>query len=147
MAGKIKNDSGFTLVELVVVLLVVCILISIAMSNYNTMSRRNRIYSDLNKMSSFLQDKRLQAFSQKQTVTFTLAGNTLTSAPGGESVVVENSFIGGPFTVNSRGLFSVGGNFHLTGTDYGAAYSCVVVASTRVRMGEWDSGTGVCNAK
>jgi len=145
MAGKIRKDRGFTLIELVIVIMIVGILVSIAMSNYSTVARRNRIYSDLNKISSFLQNKRLQAFSQKQTVTLTLGGNTLTSAPGGGSVVVENSFTGGPFTVNSRGLFSVGGNFHLTGSDYGASYSCVVVSASRVRMGNWD-GTN-CNAK
>ena len=95
---------------------------------------------------SFFQEKRLKAFSQKQIFTLTLTTATLlTSTPDGEQLVLENDFIGGPFTINSRGLVNVGGDFHLNGNDYGSSYSCVKLSSTRVRMGQWTGAT--CNVK
>jgi len=147
MAGKITNSKGFTLIEIVVTLAIGAILMGAAMVAYKQISTVHVIQTDLDKMITFLQDKRLKAFTQKTPIIITVATNQLTNDLDADVVDMNNDFTGsaGTFTINSRGLFNVGGFIRLTTPI--TEYSCINIANSSVREGKWNVATSSCDAK
>jgi prepilin-type N-terminal cleavage/methylation domain-containing protein len=150
------NNNGFTLIELVIVLLISGIIMAIGIQRYSYVQKSIEINDDMHDISSFLKSKRLTAFTVKNEIEIKVdaTGKTITATkdPSGTAVAdgsISLNYAVAPasstFTINSRGLFSTLGNIHLATVNTATTYSCVLIASARIRLGEWD-GTN-CIAK
>lgn len=150
MDRTVKNNKGFTLIEVLMVMAVVAVLALIAINKFTSISTATSINKDLNTMATFLQQKRLQAFTQKTQIDVSASAMQLSaignpSATDFGSVGMENNFTPAPatFIINTRGLFSTTGSIRLTTATPEVMHDCVVIANTRVRMGEWDGASCV----
>ena len=144
------DSKGLTLVELVVVLIILMALSVLFLKNISMFNKANSIEDDCKKIYAFLQKARLEAFSEKKILNVALdaTGEKLCETIQNECIVLNNQFAStgtGNFTISRRGLFKTSGSIHVTYIGGKPAYSCVVVSNTRVRLGEWDSGS--CNPK
>lgn len=138
MDRTLISERGFTLIEMMVVVTIVGILMTIAMHNYRQASSISSINRDLNNITSFLQEKRLEAFAQKTTITVTATAKSLSTLANG-AIAMENTFVvPANFVVNTRGLYTTTGTLRLASLSAGSSYNCVTVATTRVRMGTWN---------
>ncbi|MBU4229548.1 MAG: pilus assembly FimT family protein [Desulfurivibrionaceae bacterium] len=145
MDRTLISDRGFTLIELMIVVAVIGILMTIAMGNYTQTSRRSSINRDLNAIASFLQEKRLEAFSQKLQITVTATATNL-STPANGAITMENPFVvPANFVVSTRGLYTTTGTLRLADMSAGSPNNCVTVSITRVRMGAWDGANCIEN--
>lgn len=148
----LATSFGFTFIELVMVMMVIGIMLAVAIPSFRGTSLTSSIYSDVEKMSSFLKTQGLTAFASKVPLTVTLnaGGDQLLVAPTGNSLKMENSFIASQaaFTFNSRGNVNVLGSIRAQTLNSGAAYDCVNIDRNRIRMGMWNNaGAGSCDEK
>lgn len=157
MDRTIKTQTGFTLIEIIVVVAVVGIIMTIALHNFNRTSQAARETEDLEKISSFLQSKRLAAFTEKTelAINISASGNSLTAVKDPLGTPVTDGTISlsntiqpasATFNINSRGLFSTTGSIRLANLTNVAANSCVAVNNTRIRLGAWDTVNAKCDA-
>jgi prepilin-type N-terminal cleavage/methylation domain-containing protein len=153
MDRTLNAYSGFTLVELIITVAVIGIILAVALGNFRGISQSNAVNRDVNSIASFLQDKRMVAFTRKVPIaiqTGVVAGmpfQQISTAPDFGPVNMDNTFISSSatFTINSRGMFSAPGSIRINGSNFGASRDCVLIANTRVRIGAWNSGTAQCN--
>ena len=149
------NGKGFTLLEVMIVTAIVGIILSIAIFSFARIRQNESINDDMHRISTFLKGGRLTAFTIKENITITVNSNgdiTATMNGSGNSVgsiSLNNSVVLNPtnFTINSRGLFTTQGNIHLAKVNNSAHYSCVVIATERIRLGKWENGNVTCNTQ
>ena len=144
---QIRNE-GLTLVELMIVLVILTLLSVLFLQNLSRFNRESRLEDDCKKIHAFLQEMRVRAFSKKQTLNIALEdnGSKLCETVNSICINLQNAFEStGNFTITTRGTLS-SGNIHVQDLTGSPAYSCVVVSSTRIRLGEWDGNT-TCSAK
>ncbi|HIJ79895.1 MAG: prepilin-type N-terminal cleavage/methylation domain-containing protein [Desulfobulbaceae bacterium] len=149
MDRTLRSKGGFTLLELVIVVCIIGLILSIATANFRRVTRVSSINHDLNFIAAFMQQKRLEAFSQKNPITITVGATQITTAPFFGTVTLENQFIpsAATFTVNNRGLFSpTTGSIRLADMSDGSPNNCIVIDLTRVRMGRWNGAGANCVA-
>lgn len=75
---KMKKDSGFTLVELMISLAVFAIVVSFAIPNFREFIQNNRLISQTNDVISTLQLARSEAVKRRQTLTICASTNATT---------------------------------------------------------------------
>ncbi len=140
---------GFTLIELTVTLVIILILSLLFLQNLTKFGRENAIESDVISLTAFIQKMRLYAFSQKQTLTLSLASNgTQLCSSSGVCIDLKNGFVAtGNFTITDRGTIS-SGSIRIRDSipaSLNVAYSCIAISTTRVRKGQWNGAN--CIAK
>ncbi len=137
MDRTIKQEAGFTFVELVITLAIVGILVALSGGYYSHMNEVNAINADIHKISAFVHAQKLKAFTRKQAVILTVAGNQITSSTG-EVLTLKNPLqtTGSPFTVSTRGNITSGNiRMHNSVDVSGVQYSCVKLDNIRTRVG------------
>lgn len=67
-----KDDAGFTIVELVVVVAIIATLLTIGTVEFNSWMTKNRVESQVNKMVTDFNELRLRAITRKQRHSITL---------------------------------------------------------------------------
>lgn len=69
MIGQSSKQSGFTLIELMVVIIIAAILLTIAVPSFSTLIKRNNVDSLQSKLSSALATARTEAASRNRIIT------------------------------------------------------------------------------
>jgi len=166
---RINGKEGVTFLELMVVIAIVAILALLALPGLGQWKRKYDVETTIREVYNALNEARMRAFSEKRVCG--LAWNSspvsqlelrcdtdgdgkITDSDGFEGiwtkslkVALDAAFVGGATrcTFNYKGFANTLGNFHYSGSDVSPEYSCVIVARTRIKMGEWDGAT--CNPK
>lgn len=141
-----KSESGFTLVELMIVLVITAILTAITASRFDHMRTVNSINEDIHRISAFIHSEKIRSFTQKRPMTFKVVDNELQDNGTSTVLLTLNNTLraSGTFTITSRGIISVtNGNISVNAVNTGAEYSCILLDNIRTRLGVWD-GTN-CN--
>ncbi|MEO0228299.1 MAG: GspH/FimT family pseudopilin [candidate division WOR-3 bacterium] len=163
----IRNPSGITLVELVVVIGIMTILLSLATIAFNNYQVKYNIENEIKTLYSDIMGARMRAMNENRTyvVKFTSATSYVTAIDNngdgdfnaGDTKVDKYSktalkynlvwgFPGGTnrITLDNRGLVNVNGNIRIDKTS-DSEYDCIAISNTRIKMGKWD-GTN-CNPR
>ncbi len=150
MDRAIKRISGFTFVELIIVIAIVGILSAIGFNRIEHMKTVNGINEDMHRISAFIHAERSRAFTRKQTLLFKVVGNELQENTSNAVLLTLNNTLratGSPFTITSRGNITptggTSGNISLTTLNTGAEYSCILLDNIRTRLGVWNGA--ICN--
>ncbi|MCR6650532.1 MAG: GspH/FimT family pseudopilin [Cellvibrionaceae bacterium] len=69
MIGQSSNQRGFTLIELMVVIIIAAILLTIAVPSFSSLIKRNNVDSLQSKLSSALATARTEAASRNRIIT------------------------------------------------------------------------------
>lgn len=157
MDRKVIDKRGFTLIEIMIVLVIAGLLSAFGMIRYSQLSTVNSINNDMQSLGAFVHKQKMFAFTRKQCVHLIVTANLVSAVqdpscddtlgplndPIGDdlttTLAMSNTLrVTGPFSINTRGNLSPGGNIGLVATNTGAEYSCVQLDNVRTRLGDWN---------
>lgn len=163
------NKKGFTLIELVFVILILGVLLAIAgisgrvmLNKYRVESQTNEMYVDLMSARARAMQRSRMHFVELTATRYTVYEDTNTGPDGNETlepaldtqvvrkdinplyaIAWNNGAV--PITFDTRGLISPERSVWVSSaSDFGSAYSCIVISATRILMGEWNATTSIC---
>jgi len=172
------NKSGFTIIEVIVVLVILGILLSIAGISGNAMLKKYRVETQMKQMFVELMNARVSAMQRNRTyfavfnptptaTQYTIYEDT-SPAPDGNGTLetaadrqVLRKILNSNYALTIPGVASTSINFDTRGLasmlpgpmgtqqtvrvngSFGAAYDCIVISLTRIRMGAWNGATCV----
>jgi prepilin-type N-terminal cleavage/methylation domain-containing protein len=161
-----QGCSGFTLVELLIVIALIGIAAGIATINFSQLTKKTNIEKQTKELFSDLNDARLKSIYTKKRHSIVLQSNSYVFKE--YSSVNEDRSAGMPLlsktvsntmtTENGGSLANVIIEFDIRGFTYdfntirmnpvnsGAAYDCVLISDARTNMGQMGSGN-VCSQK
>ncbi len=149
-----KKD-GYSLIELLVILSIICILISVAAINYAGWIIKSGIEGQVKEMYSDLMTARVRAMTRNRTHFVNIAarhytvkedtngnaendnGDVLLLHKNLDNLITWNG--NAEISFNSRGISSAGETISVSNTGK-AAYDCIVVSKTRINMGTMSKG-------
>ncbi|MBW1975894.1 MAG: prepilin-type N-terminal cleavage/methylation domain-containing protein [Deltaproteobacteria bacterium] len=156
---------GFSLIELIVVMVIFVLLLSISYSWYRSWLRKVQIEQDTRAIYSAINTARTKAFSEKIVCGLKWAGANFKTmelccdSNFDDSILDESPirvlnlrFPFGATTPSNFIYYSRNGLAKILGTIYSienseAFYDCVVVNKTRVRMGKWNASNSSCELR
>jgi prepilin-type N-terminal cleavage/methylation domain-containing protein len=135
-----RNDSGFSVVELVVVIAILGILTTIAVPNFVAWIPKYRVKDAAQDLYSNIQLAKMEAIKRNQncTVTFdagadnyqiSLLNRTITLADYGSGVQYAAAPVPAAITFNSRGFADSAVNVTLTNAPNSASYQLSILTS------------------
>ena len=158
-----KAQSGFTLVELMVVVAIIGIILTIATMNFTQWNDKYTVESYTKQIYSILMKARNDAANTNTQNLVTLAANQVTTLQDANSngvadpgeptttnpyprfAITSNIAVVPPtppqqITFDRRGITNNIGTISITGYSPNASpgVDCIVVAKTRINMGRWD---------
>jgi type IV fimbrial biogenesis protein FimT len=83
--GQSSNQRGFTLIELMVVIIIAAILLTIAVPSFSSLIKRNNVDSLQSKLSSALATARTEAASRNKVITICRSNDEATCIAGAVS--------------------------------------------------------------
>ena len=145
------RQTGYTLLELIVIITIICVLLSIAAFNYADWTVKYGIESQTKKLYADLMAARVRAMGRGKDHFVTIAVRHYTvredtnengENDAGDAVVLHKdlespiSWNDSPqINFNSRGICSAGETISVPNT-VNAACDCVVIAKTRITLGK-----------
>jgi type IV fimbrial biogenesis protein FimT len=96
MSGRLsirRSNSGFTMTELVIVMVIVAILAAIAIPSFKYVTTSNRISSEINMLLGDMQFARSEAIKEGMPVTVCIANATGTGCLGAGTLTWQNGWI------------------------------------------------------
>lgn len=158
--------KGFTLIEIILVIIIIGIILAIAVPNYNQWMRKNQIERETRELLTDLNTARLDSIYRKTRHSIVLNPNNYimkrytspneSSTAGGTTVLTKNlsyqiskmsgAFSGEHIVFNTRGFVEMGINTIKVNPSYsGAAFDCIVISVGRSNVGKVESND--CNQK
>ncbi len=165
------NKNGFSLTELIVVVAIIVIMGGIVGLNMKTWLGKARVEEQVKRMYADLVSARTQATTVNRDHFLRLNlglnqyqvwddtnpgpdgnGQLETTAPADTRILqvtcsdpiwTDIGVTPPQITFDTRGLISPGGSIRITST-FEPAIDCVVLSSTRIRMGRWNNASSAC---
>lgn len=106
--SAVNRQSGFTLIELVVVVALIAIVASFAIPSFSSLMDRKRVTSVTNSSLGMLNYARNEAIRRGEPVIVTAAGNTMTATLTDATVVRENEPAQGGVTISAGAVRFLG---------------------------------------
>ncbi len=149
-----EQNKGFTLTEMLVVLAIAGILTSISLTSFLSWKEKSDMENDVKKISSFIQEQRMIAFSRKTSFScyFSSNGKILYAKDLSDSKIIRIKlksafeFNGSNLVIDSRGTMS-GASIKPKTLISNSNYDCLAINDTRIKIGKWDGGSGKCSVK
>jgi len=150
-----RKIKGFTVIELLIVIAIIAIISAVIYKPISIKIQQHKVNSEIKKVYGLLQEARMLAFSRKKSLQFSFSGSNaciydLSTSPPTQikciSLELPISFSsGGNLKITDRGTFSNQGTIRYTGSTTTPTVNCIVVSTTRVKMGVWDGSN--CKVK
>jgi len=162
-----EGRSGFTLLEIMIVIAIVGIVVMIAVGNFRGLMEKYRVEDETKQMFADLMDAHGRAMQRNRVfhVQITADGYKIFEdtdpAPDGDSnltgsdaqvasVNVKHTITptGGlsDFRFNRNGIASVTGSIRFSSTTQ-SDYDCITVNATRIKMGQYNATDNACVEK
>lgn len=117
-----SRSSGFTLIELMVVLILVGIVVGIAVPSFTRLIENNRVISATNSTVGLISFARSEAVKRGQAVRINAAGNMMTAVLASDNSVIRQSEVvsgnttisNGTLTFRANGLTNSAGDVSFT---------------------------------
>ena len=162
-AGGIRSTSGFTLVELIIIITIIAIVTSISTLSFNSWQVKNKIESQTREIFADLSEARINAFTQKkafgivfQPTSYVMKNysseteyvNATAAAANGNVVATKtlkssltkggatSNITNTPVIFDTRGFTNDWLTIIVNPTTAQAALNCLVISSARVNMGK-----------
>ncbi|WP_022670307.1 prepilin-type N-terminal cleavage/methylation domain-containing protein [Hippea alviniae] len=146
------NNKGFSLIELIVVIVIISILLSIAVPMYSSWVKRQGIAKDTKKIFSELNYLRLKAFTTKDEYSLCWENNPFKvvyiKKNGNKegSLSLKYEFVGdiglgyNCVDFSPDGTADHTGNIRINDVNSKASIDCVDVSRFRISLGKWSEG-------
>jgi len=162
-----EGRSGFTLLEIMIVIAIVGIVVMLAVGNFRGLMEKYRVEDETKQMFADLMDAHGRAMQRNRVfhVQITADGYKIIEdtdpAPDGDSnltgsdaqvasVNVKHTITptGGlsDFRFNRNGIASVTGSIRFSSTTQ-SDYDCITVNATRIKMGQYNATDNACVEK
>lgn len=160
--AKSTCESGFTLVEVMIVVALIGLVVVLAMNGYQAWAQRYRVENDVKEMFAGLMDARASAMQKKRVhfVTMTATGYGIyedtNPAPDGDGVLTaadtfvrrgapRSSIISSPAAISffRDGTVSISDGYIRLSSPVAADYDCIHLGKTRVKIGRFNGAACV----
>lgn len=156
------KEAGFSLIELIVVVVTISALLAIGTLQFNSYTKKSQIERQMRTINADLSELRLQALYQKRARAVVISGTEFAIYPGtdtGAQPVTVKKLIHpvlsngtGAVIFETSGLLNVGSAraFCLNAGKNPATVDSIVLTTSRIYLGKWNLPEGSndqCNAE
>jgi len=143
----LKGKRGFTLVELLIVIILISIILAVATSLFFKWKQRNDVETSVRKLYAEIQHQRTRAFLEKMPITIRARGKEVEIlTPASRTTLELSAPFSGTLTIDEKGIFDSGSIVFTGNLELSPAVSCVIANKVRLRLGKTveEDGTRKC---